>query len=128
MKNMSVFVILLLLILLTGFSNSVLSSGQSSEFEALIGTWDVELTEMEMLMQFVFKMEDDALTGVLEFDMGSGIMEEITFDENKLTCFVNLDAGGQLINIEVLATVEGEEMTGTMITDMGDTGFTAEKR
>lgn len=128
MKNMSVFVILLLLILLTGFSNSVLSSGQSSKFEALIGTWDVELTEMEMLMQFVFKMEDDALTGVLEFDMGSGIMEEITFDENKLTCFVNLDAGGQLINIEVLATVEGEEMTGTMITDMGDTGFTAEKR
>lgn len=128
MKNMSVFVILLLLILLTGFSNSVLSSGQSSKFEALIGTWDVELIEMEMLMQFVFKMEDDTLTGVLEFDMGSGIMEEITFDENKLTCFVNLDAGGQLINIEVLATVEGEEMTGTMITDMGDTGFTAEKR
>lgn len=128
MKNMSVFVILLLLILLTGFSNSVLSSGQSSEFEALIGTWDVELIEMEMLMQFVFKMEDDALTGVLEFDMDSGIMEEITFDENKLTCLVNLDAGGQLINIEVLATVEGEEMTGTMITDMGDAGFTAKKR
>ncbi len=128
MKNISVFVILLFLILLTGYSNAVLSSEQSSEFEALLGTWDVELTEMGMVMQFVFKMEDDSLTGLLEFEMGSGIMEEITFNENKLTCFVSLDTGDQLINIEVLATVEGEEMTGTMISDMGEAGFTGKKR
>lgn len=128
MKNISAFVILLFLILLTGYSNAVLSSGQSSEFEALIGTWDVELTEMGMVMQFVFKMEDDTLTGSLEFDMGSGIMEEITFNENKLTCFVSIDAGGQLMNIEILAEVENEEMTGIMISDMGEAGFTAKKR
>ncbi len=126
MKNIRVFV--LLLVLLTGFSNVVLSSGQSSEFEALIGTWDVELTEMGMVMEFVFKMEDDTLTGSLELDMGSSTMEEITFNENKLTCFVSLDTGDQLINIEVLATVEGEEMIGTMISDMGEAGFTGKKR
>ncbi len=128
MKNISVFVILLFLILLTGYSNSVISSVQSSKFEALIGTWDVELTEMEMVMEFVFKMEDDALTGSLEFDMGSSTMEEITFNENKFTCFVSIDAGGQLMNIEILAEVESEEMTGTMISDMGEAGFMGKKR
>jgi len=128
MKKISVFVILLFLILLTGYSNSVISSVQSSEFEALIGTWDVELTEMGMVMEFVFKMEDDTLTGSLEFDMGSSTMEEITFNENKFTCFVSIDAGGQLMNIEILAEVESEEMTGTMISDMGEAGFTGEKR
>ncbi len=128
MKNISVFVILLFLILLTGYSNAVISSVQTSKFEALIGTWDVELTEMGMVMQFVFKMEDDTLAGSLEFDTGSGIMEEITFDENKLTCLVSIDAGGQLMNIDILAEVESEEMTGTMISDMGEAGFTAKKR
>ena len=128
MKNISVFVILLFLVLLPGYSSAVLSSGQSSEIEALIGTWDVELIDMEWAMQFVFKMEDDTLTGSLEFDMGSGIMEEIKFIENKLTCLVSIDAGGQMMTIEILGEVEGEEMTGTMISDMGEAGFTAKKQ
>ena len=101
---------------------------QSEKNEALIGTWDVELTEMGMQMQFIFKMEEDTLTGALEFEMGSGILEEIVFEESKLTFMVTIDAGGQTMTIETEATIDSEEMTGTMFTEMGDAAFEGTKR
>lgn len=113
-------------------SMSVLSTtglfAQSEDIQALLGTWDVELTEMGMQMQFVFKMEEEKLTGELVFEMGSGIMEDIAFSDNKLTFFVSLDAGGQVVGVDVTATIDGDEMTGTMFTDMGEAEFTGTKR
>ena len=116
------------LVLSLSFPSAAGLFSQSGNVEALLGTWDVELTEMGMQMEFIFKMEDDALSGALEFEMGSGIMEEITFEDNKLTFLVSLDAGGQTVNIEGTATVDGDEMTGTMFTEMGDAEFTGIKR
>ena len=101
---------------------------QTEEVKALIGTWDIELTEMGMQMEFIFKMEEGTLSGALEFEMGSGIMEEIVFEENKLTFLVSLDAGGQAVSVEAEATVDGDEITGIMFTDMGDVEFVGTKR
>jgi hypothetical protein len=116
------------LVLSLSFPSAAGLFSQSGNVEALLGTWDVELTEMGMQMEFIFKMEDDALSGALEFEMGSGIMEEITFEDNKLTFLVSLDAGGQTVNVEGTSTVDGDEMTGTMFTEMGDAEFTGIKR
>ncbi len=116
------------LILSLSFPAAAGPLAQSKDVEALIGTWDVELTEMGMQMEFIFKMENDTLSGALEFEMGSGAMEEIVFSENKLTFLVSIDAGGQTISVEAEATVEGDEMTGTMFTEMGDAAFTGRKR
>ncbi len=99
-----------------------------SNAEPLLGTWEVELTEMQMLMQFVFKMEEDVLTGSLEFDMGGSVMEDIKFNDNKLTFSVTIDANGQMMGIDVEAIVEDDEMTGTMISDMGEAAFTGKKK
>ena len=101
---------------------------QAEDYKALIGTWDVEITEMGMQMQFIFKMEDGLLEGKLEFEMGSGDMEQITFEDNNLTFLVSLDAGGQVVNVEVSATVDEDKMTGTMFTEMGDVIFEGIKR
>ena len=113
-------------------SMSILSAtglfAQSEDSKTLLGTWDVELTEMGMQMQFVFKMEEEKLTGELVFEMGSGFMEDIAFSDNKLTFFVSLDAGGQVVGVDVTATIDGDEMTGTMFTDMGEAEFTGTKR
>ena len=116
------------LVLWLSFSAMAGLFAQSKDVEALIGTWDVELTEMGMQMEFIFKMEDGTLSGTLEFEMGSGVMEEIVFNENKLTFLVSIDAGGQTISVEAEATVEGDEMTGAMFTEMGEAAFTGTKR
>lgn len=127
MKKILRMALVLSLIFMLGIPTTTALFAQAEIVKPLLGTWDVELTDMGMVMQFIFKMEDDTLTGILEFEMGSGIMEEITFNENKLTFLVSLDANGQMIDIEGIATIEGEEMTGTMITEMGEASFTGKK-
>jgi len=128
MKKISRMVLVLSLVFMLGIPTTTSLFAQAENVKPLLGTWDVELTDMGMLMQFIFKMEDDSLTGLLEFEMGSGIMEDITFNENKLTFLVDLDADGQMISIEGLATIDGEEMSGTMITEMGEATFTGKKK
>lgn len=101
---------------------------QSQEKNVLIGTWDVELTEMGMLVEFIFKMEDETLSGVLEFETGSGVMEDLSFNDNKLTFFVSLDAGGQMIGLDVEGTVEDDTLTGTIFSEMGEASYIGKKR
>jgi len=120
--------LVLTLVISLGFSTTTGLIAQSEKDKALLGTWDVELTDMGMVMQFIFIMEEDVLTGSLESDMGSSVMEEIVFNDNKLTLFVSIDAGGQMMSIDVEATIEEDEMTGFMISDMGEAGFTGKKR
>jgi hypothetical protein len=121
-------VLVLSLVFALGNPTTTVLFAQAEDVKPLLGTWDVELTDMGMLMQFIFKMEEGTLTGLLEFEMGSGKMEEITFNENKLTFLVDLDANGQMISIEGMATIDGEEMSGTMNTEMGEAVFTGKKR
>ncbi len=101
---------------------------QTEDPKVLLGTWDIELTGMDMSLQLIFAKEEDVLTGVAEFEMGSGIMEEISLEEKKLTFLIGFDAGGQVLYVEVEAVVEEETMTGTMYSEMGDVGFTGKKR
>lgn len=128
MKRIFGVALILTLVISLGFSTTTDLIAQSEEFNALLGTWDVELTDMGMVMQFIFKMEEDVLTGSLESDMGSSVMEDIVFNDNKLTLFVSIDAGGQMMSIDVEATIEDDEMTGFMISDMGEAAFTGKKK
>lgn len=126
MKKISAMVAILALVLLTS-STSVLMA-QSEGQKALLGTWDIELISQGMQMEFIFKMEEDQLKGEMSFEMGAAELEDITLEEGTLTFMAALDAGGQTINIDAEAVIEGESMTGTMFTDMGDVEFTGTKR
>ena len=79
-------------------------------------------------MEFVFTMDGDSVSGELIFEMGGGTMENIDLDDNELTFFVSIDAGGQIIDVGALATVEDDEMTGTLSSEMGDAYFWGTKR
>lgn len=104
------------------------TSAQTNDHKALIGTWDIELTDVGYQMEFIFKMEDGELIGELVFEMGNGIMENITFENNEISFSVSIDAGGQTVSADVTATIEGTEMTGNMDTDMGGSALTGTKR
>ncbi|MCJ7680626.1 MAG: hypothetical protein MUP70_07875, partial [Candidatus Aminicenantes bacterium] len=86
------------------------------------------LTEQGMVMEFVFKMEEDTLVGEMVFEMGGGVMENIVFEDNKLSFSLTVDAGGQTVGVDATATVEGDTMTGFMDTDMGAADFKGTKR
>lgn len=127
MKNNFKVSYIFALVLILGVSTAAVFSTQQ-DFKSILGTWDVELTEMGMAFELVFRMEDGEITGEMNFDMGSGELSEITLADGKLTFLSTFDAGGQTMSIEAMATVEGDEMNGTMSSDMGDAEFSGTKR
>ena len=126
MKKIAATVVIFALVMLTSFTAAL--TAQSEGQKALLGTWDVELISQGMQMEFVFKLEEEELKGEMSFDMGAAEMEDIALEEGKLTFTAALDAGGQTISIDAEAVIEGESMTGTMFTDMGDVEFSGTKR
>ncbi len=128
MKNSTRLILAISLFFLVILSTVDASTAQLKDYKALLGSWDVELVEPAMHMEFVFTIDEDMLYGELKSDVGSGFMEEIVFEDNKLTFFVSVDAGGQVFNLEVLATVDDDEMTGIMYSDFGDSEISGKKR
>ena len=128
MKNSTRLILAISLVFLLILSTVDASSAQSKDYKALLGSWDVEPVEPAIQMEFVFTIDEDTLYGELRTEMGSGFMEEITFEDNKLTFLVSVDAGGQVFNLKVLATVDDDEMTGIMFSDMGESEFSGKKR
>ncbi len=113
------------LLLLSAASNSFT---QTNELKAIAGTWDIEVVDQGMFMEFVFELKGDSLSGMLVFEMGDGEMTDIEFKENVLTFSVSLDGGGMTIDVDVEATVDGDEMSGTLDSDMGSADFSGTKR
>ncbi len=128
MKNNTRLILAISLVFLLILSTVDASSAQSKDYKALLGSWDVEPVAPAIQMELVFTIDEDTLYGELRTEMGSGFMEEITFEDNKLTFLVSVDAGGQVFNLKVLATVDDDEMTGTMYSDMGESEFSGKKR
>lgn len=102
--------------------------GVNPQDDVLQGTWDVTLTEMGMEMQLIFKKDGDTYTGEMVFDMGGAELENITFEKGTVTFSATVDAGGQTVSLDATAEIKGDEITGTMSTDMGEADFTGTKR
>jgi hypothetical protein len=115
-------------VLLMSFTSASVVIAQAENYKALLGAWDVELTGMGMQMEFIFKMDGEKLTGEMNFDMGAAELEDISFEEGKLTFTATVDAGGQTMGIEAEATIEEENITGVMFTEMGEAEFVGTKR
>ena len=110
------------------FSSALAFSINPQDYDALLGTWDVTLTEMGMEMELIFKMEGDEVKGEMVFDMGGAELEDITFEKGTLTFSATVDAGGQTVALDASAEIKGDEIEGNMSTDMGEMGFTGTKR
>ena len=76
-KNIKVAFVVTWVLLLSFTTASVLMA-QAENYKALLGTWDVELTDMGMQMEFVFKMDGETLMGEMIFDMGGAELEDIS--------------------------------------------------
>jgi hypothetical protein len=128
MKNYTKLILVVSLVFVLILSIVNVSSAQSKDYKALLGSWDIEIVDPPMQIEFVFSIDEDTLYGELKSEAGSGYMEEITFEDNKLTFIVSVDVGAQVFNLKVIATVDDGEMTGTMYSDMGESGFSGKKR
>ena len=101
---------------------------QESDYDALLGEWDVETEDGQFMFVFTFTLENDTLAGVMEGPTGEVEMENISFEDSELLFSVTVDAGGQVFVVDLSATIEEDSMEGFLSMEMGEMNFSGKKR
>ncbi|NQT80128.1 MAG: hypothetical protein HQ555_07045 [Candidatus Aminicenantes bacterium] len=101
---------------------------QEKKHEALLGEWDVQTEDGQFTFVFIFSMENDTLTGMFQGSSGEVEMEDLSYEDNKITFTVNVDAGGQPMAIDFSATIEGDTLEGMLSLQYGEANITGNKR
>ena len=100
---------------------------QAQEYEALLGVWDAETDGAQYTFVFTFTLEEDKLAGVFEGQSGEVEMQNLAFEDNRVTFTVEIDAGqGMVIDFE--ATIDGDSLEGQLSMEFGEAPITGTKR
>lgn len=110
------------------FVTIFLSATQENKYEALIGEWDVQTEDGQYQFVFIFSMDGEVLKGLYQGTTGDVEMEDLTFENHQLSFTVNIDAGGQSMVIEYIATIEGDTLEGYLSLEYGEANITGKKR
>ena len=101
---------------------------QAQNYEALLGVWDAETEGAQYTFVFTFKMEEGKLAGTFEGQSGEVAMQNLSFEENRVTFTVEIDAGGQGMVIDFEATIDGNSLEGQLSMEYGEAPITGTKR
>lgn len=127
MSKMRIYLPLVLGAALVFLSFSVWA-GQAKKLEPLLGTWDVETEDGQYSFEFKFFLEDGELAGLFTGTSGEVKMEDLSFEDGKLSFTVNVDAGGQEMAIDFTATIDGDSLEGMLSLEFGEANITGTKR
>lgn len=128
MKKKKNRILIIICFILISLSAITLTHAQETKYKDILGTWDVETENGQYAFEFIFSMENDNLKGVFIGSSGETDMEKLSYEDNKLTFMVNVDAGGQSMAIDFSATIKGETLDGMLSLEFGDAGITGKKR
>ena len=115
-------------IILFCLSVTFLAGAQDTDYEALLGEWDVQTEDGQYTFVFVFSMEGESLKGIFQGMSGDVEMEDLSFKDSELSFTVNIDASGQAMTFDYSATIEGDALEGYLSMDYGDANITGKKR
>jgi hypothetical protein len=115
-------------IILFSLSLTSPAAAQEKEYETLIGEWDVQTEDGQYTFVFVFSMEGETLKGIYKGTTGDVEMEDLSFENSKLSFTVNIDAGGQTMSFDYSATIEGDTLEGYLSMEYGEANITGKKR
>jgi hypothetical protein len=101
---------------------------EAQEYEALLGVWDAETEGAQYTFVFTFKLVDGKLAGTFEGQSGEVEMQNLAFEDDKVTFTVEIDAGGQGMVIDFMATIDGDSLEGQLAMEFGEALITGTKR
>jgi len=101
---------------------------QAKQHEALLGTWDVGTESGSYRFVFNFSLLDGDLVGLYKGNAGETIMEELFFEDNKLSFYVIIDAIDRDLILDFEATVTGNKLEGIISLEYGDANIVGKKR
>jgi len=104
------------------------ANAQAQKYEALLGVWDAETDGAQYTFVFTFTLEDGKLAGVFEGQSGEVEMQDLAFEDNRVTFTVEIDAGGQGMVIDFEATIDGDNLEGMLSMEFGEAPIAGTKR
>lgn len=128
MKRITKSIVVIVGIVWSGLFLTLPFTAQDTNYEVLLGEWDVETEDGQFLFVFVFSMKEGVLTGVFQGPTGDLEMQDITFEDNELMFTVTIDANGQIMAVDFSATIEEDALEGFLSMEMGEMNFSGKKR
>ena len=101
---------------------------QSQKYGPLLGIWDVETEGAQYTFVFTFYLEEGKLAGKFEGQSGETAMQNLKFEDQRVSFSVEVDAGGQAMLIDFEATVSDEKLDGMLSLEFGEASITGTKR
>ena len=98
--------------------------GQTEKYKALLGTWDVQTEDGSYEFVFGFSLQEDILIGKFTGSSGETDMENLTFEDNKLS--FSVDVGGMVIDFS--ATIDEGSLEGMLSLEYGEASISGKKR
>ena len=114
-----------ILLIISSFSSMF---SQEAKYKGIIGTWDIETEDGQYGFEFIFSMEKDSLKGVFIGTSGEYDMKKLSYENNKLTFTVNVEAGGQSMAIDFSAMIDGDALDGMLSMEFGEAYISGKKR
>ena len=100
-------------------------------YQAVLGQWgsEMETPRGAVTQEFSFTLEENMLTGVVSGRQGETPLSNIEFADGKLTFEVERNFRGNSMVQVFTATIDGDEMTGTISGGRGGgRAFTAKRK
>lgn len=117
--------------LLTGLSVmmlTALSPGQTQtpaqNYEALLGTWEVQTEGASYTFIFEFFLEDSVLKGKYTGSSGTMKMDNLTFENNSLRFSVTVNT----MTLDYTAAIDRDNLSGQVTLQYGQADITGKKR
>lgn len=92
----------------------------------LLGNWAVD-SSAGFSFLLTFAPAGDRLVGKMSFEWAEGDLGNIRFDGKNLTFNARLETGDRVMQIDAVAVIDGDEITGTLSSPMGKITITGEK-
>ena len=114
----------LIFILLIFCLSASMVFGQAEKDKPLLGTWDVQTEDGSYEFIFEFSLQEDTLTGKFTGSSGETDMENLTFEDNKLS--FSVDINGMIIDFA--ATIDGDSLEGMLSLEFGEANISGTRR
>jgi hypothetical protein len=104
------------------------ASAQESPYKDLLGKWDVQTEDGQYTFVWTFVLDKGELTGTSVSNSGEFKMENLKYENGKVTFLVNVGSGGQTMPIQFSAVIEGDALRGGLSLQFGEANIAGKKK
>ena len=101
---------------------------QENPYKDLLGKWDVQTEDGQYTFVWTFVLEKDVLSGTSVSNSGEFKMENLKYENGKVTFLVNIGSGDRTMPIQFSAVIEGDALRGGLSLEYGEANITGKKK